>query len=255
MHGWEEDGPRISVGGRRVDKQAGRFLNHEQTGHCAVVALAGGRCDEAACAGLTAELSEMCDRIAWDEETRVVVLEFDGEINASLSAPVARLKQPVIAAVRGNAIGRGLELALACDIRIGTESACFGLPQVGRGQLPSDGGTQRLPRLVGQGRAMEMILTGRLIEAREAQNIGLIHRVVMAGALRSAAMEIALEMAAKSPLSLRYAKEAVYGGMDLTLDQGVKMEMDLYLLLFSTRDRVEGLTAFKEKRRPEFEGT
>jgi enoyl-CoA hydratase/carnithine racemase len=121
--------------------------------------------------------------------------------------------------------------------------------------LPSDGGTQRLPRLVGQGKALELILTGRLIDAVEAERIGLVHRLVAAEALRSSAMDIALEMASKSPLSLRYAKEAVYGGMDLTLNQGVKMEMDLYLLLFSTRDRVEGITAFKEKRKPRFEGT
>ena len=238
-----------------MDAQAGKTLNYQKTGHCMVIALATGPGDEAACASMAAELAEVCDLIAWDEETRVVVLEFDGETNASLAALAAGLKQPVIAAIKGNAIGPGLELALACDIRIGTVGARFGLPQVSLGRLPSDGGTQRLPRLVGQGKALELILTGRLIDAVEAERIGLVHRLVAAEALRSSAMDIALEMASKSPLSLRYAKEAVYGGMDLTLNQGVKMEMDLYLLLFSTRDRVEGITAFREKRKPRFEGT
>ena len=225
--------------------------------------------DGAAAAQTAMDLAELCDRIAWDEQVRVVVFSFDGEIDnasmldfvsidsaehRSLAAPVAGLKQPVIAAIRGNGLGIGLELALACDIRIGTENARFGLPQVRHGIMPADGGTQRLPRLIGRGKAMQMILTGESIDAEEACRLGLIHRVVPPARLMPAATEMAREMAEKSPLSLRSAKEALHKGLDLTLDQGIAMELDLYLLLFSTTDRVEGITAFKEKRKPKFEG-
>ncbi len=237
-----------------MNQGGSRFVTYRKAGNCIFVELATGPEDEAASAGIAAELAELCDRIAWDEEVRVVVLEFNGETSSCLAALAAKLKQPVIAAIKGNALGPGLELALACDIRVGTENARFGLPQISMGHLPSGGGTQRLPRLVGLGKAMEMILTGRWLDAEEAQRIGLIHRVVAEEELRRAANALAREMALKSPAALSYAKEAIYGSMDLTLDQGLKMELDLYLLLFGTRDRVEGITAFKEKRKPKFEG-
>ncbi len=200
------------------------------------------------------ELADLCDQLVWDEETRVVVFAFDGGMENSYSGHVCQLKQPVIAAIRGDALGSGLELALACDIRIGTESSRFGLPQIREGCIPSGGGTQRLPRLIGPGKAMEMILTGELIDAGEACRMGLLNRVVAQEALMGAAISMAEEMALKSPLSLSYVKEALYGGMDRTLEQGIQMEMDLYLLLFSTQDRTEGITAFKEKRKPQFKG-
>ncbi len=237
-----------------MDSVGGCSLSYQKIDHCIYVKLVPAVGDQAASA-MMQEMVELCDRIAWDEEVRVAVIEFGGEINASLATPVAKLKQPVIAAIRGNAVGAGLELALACDIRIGTEDGLFGLPQVSNGYLPANGGTQRLPRIIGRGRAMELILTGRLIDATEALKIGLIHRAVAQQVLEREAMSLAQEMALKSPLSLNYAKEAVYSGMDMPLDQGLKMEMDLYLLLFGTRDRVEGITAFKEKRTPKFEGT
>ena len=218
---------------------------------------------------MAAELAELSGQIAWDEDIRVVILTFGAEVNKQSSAdidrhlevrqpslvePIAKLKQPVIAAIRGDAVGIGLELAMACDIRIATEGARFGLPQIREGLMPSGGGTQRLPRLIGHGKAMEMVLTGEPIDAGEAHRVGLINRVVASGALMSTAMELAQDMASKSPLSLGYVKEALYSGMDLTLDQGLQMELDLYLLLFSTLDRIEGITAFKEKRKPKFEG-
>jgi|WetSurMetagenome_2_1015567.scaffolds.fasta_scaffold46822_3 1,4-dihydroxy-2-naphthoyl-CoA synthase len=216
--------------------------------------------DEASLYTAFAELGEVCNRFAWDEQARIVVLSFDGEMaewnssGTSIVEPVAKLKQPVIAAIRGDAIGIGLELALACDLRIATEGARLGFPQIQKGRIPSNGGTQRLPRLIGHSKAMEMILTGDLINAEEARRWGLIHRVVPADALMSYATELANDMSEKSPLSLSYAKEALYSGGDLTLDQGLKMELDLYLLLFSTSDRAEGITAFKEKRKPKFDG-
>jgi enoyl-CoA hydratase len=227
-----------------------------------------GRCrliDFAAAGKEWLDLAAVCDRITWDEEARVVLVSLGPEVMSELNQSretsefsvvdsIARLKQPVIAAIRGDAVGIGLELALACDIRIGTENARFGLTQVKEGRIPSNGGTQRLPRLVGQGKALQMVLTGELIDAAEAYRIGLIHRVVASELLMSAASGMAEEMAAKSPLSLSYAKEALYSGRDLTLDQGLKTELDLYLLLFTTLDRTEGITAFREKRKPEFKG-
>jgi enoyl-CoA hydratase/carnithine racemase len=215
------------------------------------------------------ELEDLCTEVNWDEETRVIVLAYPGKAlylnagegvereeadHASLVTPVAQLKQPVIAAVEGDAIGVGLELALACDIRIGTEGSRFGMTQIADGLIPSAGGTQRLPRLVGRSKAVEMILTGETVDAAEAQRIGLFHRVVPAAELMDMATVLAEDMAARSPLAMSYVKEALHNGLDLTVDQGMRMELDLYLLLFTTQDRIEGITAFKQKRKPEFEG-
>jgi enoyl-CoA hydratase/carnithine racemase len=200
------------------------------------------------------ELAELCEQLAWNEEARAVVLIIDKGIESSYARRVSQVKQPVIAALRGDALGPSLELALACDIRIGTESSCFGMPQIREGLMPSGGGTQRLPRIIGPGKAMEMVLTGMTIDADEACRIGLLNRVVAKESLITTAISLAGEMATKSPLSLNYAKEALYSGMDLTLDQGLKMELDLYLLLFTANDRTEGIAAFKEKRSPEFKG-
>ncbi len=216
------------------------------------------------------ELEDLCDEVNWDDNARVVVLAYDGKVfdrdteeaspwgeidPASLVSPVAQLKQPVIAAIEGDALGIGLELALACDIRIGTERARFGLTQVVDGLIPSAGGTQRLPRLVGWSKAQEMILTGEPVDADEAKRIGLIHRVVPRVELMERATELAHDMAARSPLAMNCVKEALHSGLDLTIDQGMRMELDLYLLLFTTRDRTEGITAFRENRKPVFEGT
>lgn len=244
-------------------------LTCQKIGNYIVVDLVGGPKDETSAAQTALDLAELCENIGWDEQMRVVVLSFDGTMNQGLQAspnqtnrgeivslvePVAKLKQPVIAAIRGDAIGIGLELALACDIRIGVENARFGLPQIREGRMPSNGGTQRLPRLIGQSKAMQIILTGELIVTAEASRLGLINRVVPPETLMNAAAEMARGLAEKSPLSLSYAKEALYKGMDLTLDQGIRMELDLYLHLFTTADRTEGVTAYKEKRKPRFEG-
>jgi len=250
-----------------VNEREYKTLNRHKEGLCAVVNLSPLPADAEALAQCSADLSDVCESIAWDEEIRVVVLSFDGNtgnlpdrtssgeaVPMSLAGPVARLKQPVIAVVRGDALGQGLELALACDIRIAAEKALFGLPQTGEGRIPSDGGTQRLPRLVGRSRAMHMILTGEPIDAGEALRIGLVHRIATSESLMSVAMEMAREMTTKSPLSLGYVKEALYSSMDLALEQGLDKEMDLYLLLHSTSDRIEGITAFRKKRKPEFKG-
>jgi enoyl-CoA hydratase/carnithine racemase len=244
-------------------------VTYEKAGHCGNIRFKRPPGGDLALAQASAELNEICSDIAWDEEVRVVLLVYKGEDFAGFAGDpyrreesespspaqsIAGLKQPVICAVDGDATGPGLELALACDVRIGTEGARFGLPQIIEGTIPSDGGTQRLPRLVGRGRALEMILTGQPIEATEALRIGLINRLVSPSDLMTVAAGIAGEMASKSPLAVSYVKEALSKGMDMTLDQGMAMELDLYLLLFTTEDRVEGITAFKEKRRPEFKG-
>jgi len=172
----------------------------------------------------------------------------------SLTPIIASFNQPVIAAIAGRAYGQGLELALACDLRLCAEEASFALPQIASGEIPFDGGTQRLPRLIGRLRAMEMILTGKAIGAAEAKDIGLVNGIVPAAELNASAFNLAKELAAKGPIALRYAKEAVLKGLDLTLEQGLRLEADLYFLLHTTQDRREGITAFREKRSPKFEG-
>jgi enoyl-CoA hydratase/carnithine racemase len=173
----------------------------------------------------------------------------------SVAGPIADLDRPVIMGIGGDAIGLGLELALACDIRIAADTAHFGFPHIKEGLIPWDGGTQRLSRVVGQAKAMEMILTGEVIDAEEAYRIGLLSKVVPAEELMPVTIDMAREMASKGPIALRYAKEAIQKGMDLTLEQGLRLEADLYFLLHTTKDRTEGITAFREKRTPEFEGS
>src|SRR5213596_1322374 len=165
-----------------------------------------------------------------------------------------RCPQPIIAAIRGFALGGGLEFALACDIRIASEDSLLGLTEVNLAIIPGGGGTQRLPRLVGRGKALEMILTGARIDAREALRIGLVERVVPAGEALKATLELARAMAAKAPVALRYAKEAVVKGLELPLAEGGRLENDLATLLRTTEDRIEGAKAFLEKRKPRFTG-
>jgi enoyl-CoA hydratase/carnithine racemase len=231
--------------------------------------------DPAGLARLSDELIEICAEINWDEEVRVVVLTGSGDRSfsaetsldkpvsgtgdeetkiASISEPIARVDRPVIAAIQGDALGTGLELALACDLRIAVETSRFGLPQIKAGLIPWNGGTQRLARLVGRGKALEMILTGEMVDAREALRVGLVNQVVPPQELTSIVMRMAREMASKGSIALRYTKEAVYQGMDLTLEQGLRLEADLYLLIHTTKDRIEGIKAFREKRVPKFEG-
>jgi len=168
---------------------------------------------------------------------------------------IDRCPQPIIAAIRGYAFGGGLELALACDIRIAGDDARLGLTEVDLAIIPGGGGTQRLPRLVGRGKALEMILTGARIDAREALRIGLVERVVPAADVKTAGLELARTLAAKAPVALRYAKEAVVKGLELPLADGLRLENDLATLLRTTEDRIEGAKAFLEKRPPRFTGT
>jgi enoyl-CoA hydratase/carnithine racemase len=179
----------------------------------------------------------------------------EGRRRVDFRAAMDRCAQPIIAAIRGFALGGGLELALACDIRIASEDAQLGLTEVNLAIIPGGGGTQRLPRLVGRGKALEMILTAGRVDAREALRIGLVERVVPVGEALSAAQALARSLAEKAPVALRYAKEAVVKGLGLPLEDGLRLENDLATLLRTTEDRVEGAKAFLEKRKPRFTGT
>jgi len=162
--------------------------------------------------------------------------------------------QPILAAIRGYALGGGLELALTCDIRIAGDDAQLGLTEVNLAIIPGGGGTQRLPRLVGRGKALEMILTGSRISAAEALRIGLVERVVPTAETLTATQELARTLAAKAPVALRYAKEAVVKGLGMSLPDGLRLEHDLSTLLRTTEDRLEGARAFLEKRPPKWTG-
>ncbi len=163
------------------------------------------------------------------------------------------MSKPTIAAINGFAVGTGLELALACTIRIASNNAKFGQPEINLGIMPGNGGTQRLPKLVGKGCAMEMILTGDLIDAQEAYRIGLVNRVVPQAELMHQVKELAAKLAAKSPLAIKLAKNAIHTGLNMSLSEGIEYENKLFAILCGSQDKQEGVDAFREKRRPDFQ--
>lgn len=183
---------------------------------------------------------------------------FDGKARALRGQAVLRrfetCGKPVIAAVNGFALGGGCELAMACHLRIASQNAKFGQPEVKLGIAPGYGGTQRLPRLVGKGRALELILTGRMIDADEAYRIGLVNKVVPAEKLMEEAEGMLKTILAMGPRAVALAIEAVDHGLDLTLDEGMLMEANHFGLLASTEDMREGMAAFLEKREAKFKG-
>lgn len=176
------------------------------------------------------------------------------EIGHAAMSLLDRSPVPTIAAVNGFAFGGGLEIALSCDIRVASENALMGFPEVGLGILPGMGGTQRAPRLLGPAVAKELIMTGRRIKADEALRIGLVNRVVGPGEALAAAKEIAAEISANGPLAVRMAKSAANRALDTDLISGLEYEAGQFGLLFSTEDAREGMEAFQEKRKPTFEG-
>ena len=208
------------------------------------VAIFTGAGDKAFVAG--ADIAEFATRTAISQ--REVMLE-RGLFNA-----VDTFTKPVIAMVNGYCLGGGCELALACDIRVASDKASFGQPEINLGIIPGGGGTQRLTRLVGEGKAMEMILSGEIINAQEAFRIGLVNHVVPAEELEAKTMEIANRIAEKSPIALRLAKEAVKLASRSNLDEGLRREVDLFALCFSSEDKDEGVNAFLEKRKADFKG-
>ena len=167
---------------------------------------------------------------------------------------IRKISKPIIAAVSGYCLGGGNELAMNCDLIIASETATFGQPEVNVGIIPGAGGTQRLPRVVGKYKAMEMILTGKSISADEAYSIGLVNHVVPPESLMKEARKIATDIASKPPISIRSAKEAILKAQDTTLEVGLEFERKAFYMLFATEDGKEGMKAFLEKRKPTFKG-
>jgi enoyl-CoA hydratase len=219
------------------------------------------------------ELRACCDALAGDDAVRVVTVsgmgstfslgwseEFLSAATRAGEAPVdpfsclVSLPQPVVAGITGPALSAGLELALTCDIRIAAENSRLGLPEVEHGLIPLAGGTQRLPRLVGRGRAAAMILLGLQVDAGTAFDWGLVNEVCPAAELPARVQRIAGVLASRGPIAERFAKEAVREGADLPLARALRYELDLSVLLQTTEDRAEGVRAFVEKRPPRFLG-
>lgn len=218
------------------------------------------------------------DELRQDDGVRVVVITGSGEKSFIAGADISEFEgktpvtqratfqertlfntidsfpKPVIAMVNGFCLGGGNELALACDLRICSETARFSQPEINLGIIPGGGGTQRLTRLVGEGRSMEMILTGNMIDAEAAYRFGLVNHVYPAEELRAKTMELAAKIAEKAPIALQLAKEAVKFASRSNLDEGLRREVDLFAICFSTEDKKEGVSAFLEKRKPEFKG-
>jgi enoyl-CoA hydratase/carnithine racemase len=241
------------------------------TGPVAVLALVGSDAGNLIDEVMAAELREALTELDDDHSVRAVVLtgngpdfslgtalpgQPSGEQIASYSAAsaIAAVGKATVAAIEGDALGQGLELALACDLRIAGATARFGLTRPDSPGIPWDGGTQRLPRLIGRSRALEMALLSRVITAEEAAAIGLVGEITEPGQALPQAIKAGEVIATHGPVAVRYLKEAVYKGADLALDQAMRLEVDLATLLHSTTDRSEGLRAFAEKRTPEFLG-
>ena len=224
------------------------------------------------------EGAALLDELAQDDSVRVVVLtgageksfvagadiaEFEGRtahtqrsvmLSRSLFTALDSFPKPIIAMINGFCLGGGNELAMACDLRIASDKARFGQPEINLGIIPGGGGTQRLARLVGEGKAMEIILTGDMIDAATAHSIGLVNMVVPHEELEAKTMALAAKIAEKSPVALRMAKEAVKIASRSNLDEGLRREVDLFALCFASEDKEEGVAAFLEKRKPVFTG-
>jgi len=228
---------------------------------------------------LTGQLREALARLAASGDVRVVVVSGRGErafcagshigefeglrgrvaegkllLEKLVYRQLAELPMPTIAAIEGDALGGGLELALCCDLRIASARARLGMPEVRLAVLPGSGGTQRLPRVIGPARAKELILTGRIITADEAERIGLVNEVVPAGEARARAQEVADEIAARGPLAVREAKRLIDAASDLDLDAGLAAELDASERIFASEDMLEGARAFFAKRDPDYRG-
>ncbi len=228
---------------------------------------------------LVLSLREALERLADDKSVRVVIITGEGEKAFCAGADLKerrtmtpdqvvhflrtlqdtllkleRLPKPVIAAINGVAFGGGTELALACDLRIMSRTAKMGLTETSLGIIPGGGGTQRLPRLIGKGKAKELIYTARHVDAEEALAIGLVNQVVEPADLLDAARRLAADIAKNAPLAIAQAKYAIDHGLEVDLATGLAMETNAYQVLIPTKDRLEGLQAFQERRKPNYQG-
>lgn len=256
-----------------------KLLKYEKEAPLALVTINRPKVMNALSNALVDEFDKVFDVVEDDDEIRALIITGAGEKAFMAGADIKELEQrdfilgrqqtkrrqqvfnrlmemdiPSVAAVNGFALGGGLELAIACTLRVAVEEARFGCPEVNLGIIPGDGATQRLPRIVGFGRAMEMVLTGSMIDAQEAYRIGLINQVVPAGELMEAAKKLAGRIARKSPLAIQYAKEAVNRSLEVGLYEGLAHESYLHALACATEDKKEGVAAFLEKRKPDFQG-
>ncbi|MBI4233854.1 MAG: enoyl-CoA hydratase/isomerase family protein [Chloroflexi bacterium] len=255
-------------------------LRLEREGPLALITLHRPQADNGVDSEMAAELAAVCPALNQDDRVRVVLLTGAGaafsagpfpppelleggaspaELSQRLqnlrgAAAVASVEKPFIAAINGPALGMGMELALACDLRLASPLGRFSLPHLAHGLLPWDGGTQRLPRITGRAWALDMLLTGREVDAREALSMGLVHQVVPHGELLAKARELGGRIASYGPIAARYAKETVWQGMDMALEQGLRLEADLNILLQTTVDRAEGIRSFLERREPKYRG-
>ena len=240
--------------------------------HIATITLSGPGTGNAIDERTAQQLRDACEVVRQDDDVRVCVItgadgvfctgtEFDGDAPSPddfdrlrVSEAVAAIEKPTIALVSGDAIDQGLEIALACDLRVAATGARMGLTHLASGIIPWDGGTQHLPRLVGQSRATEMILRSRLLDSQEALEIGLVNYAGSAEDAVEYAMSLAATVASHAPIAARYLKETLIKGADMTLAQGLGLEADLTVILQSTADRAEGIASFLERRRPEYRG-
>lgn len=255
------------------------MVQYEKSGQIAIVRINRPEALNSLNEQVLTELDAALDHIASDTEIRAIIVTGEGKAfvaGADIAAmqplteqeayAFGRLGQnvfrkietmdiPVIAAVNGFALGGGCELAMACDIRIAGERAKFGQPEVGLGITPGYSGTQRLPRLVGKGKAMELILTGNIIGAGEAGSIGLVERVVPQEALMDEAMAIAQKIASNAPVAVRYSKKAIQQGLETSgMDEAILIEAQYFSECFATEDQKNGMRSFLEKEKPEFTG-
>ncbi len=240
----ELDNPPLNLVTRELIEQLLAALARLRSAPEVRVVVLGGRGERAFCAGshigeFGGSAAEASDRLALD---------------ARVSRELGGLPMPTIAAIEGDALGGGLELALCCDLRIASARARLGLPEVRLAVIPGGGGTQRLPRIVGEARAKELILTGRIVTAGEAERMGLVNRVVPAGGARAAADEEAAGIADRGPLAVREAKALIERALDVELDAGLTAELEASERIFATEDMREGARAFFAKRAPEFQG-
>src|SRR5690625_3212438 len=217
-------------------------INQNQAIHCTIIT---GAKDKAFCAG-----ADLKERQGMSDDEVVAAVTYIGETMTHIE----HMEMPVIAALNGVAFGGGLELALACDLRIAADHIKLGLTETSLGIIPGAGGTQRLPRLVGTGQAKRMIYTAQPIGAKEALEIGLVEKVVKSTDLLYEAVELAELIASNGPIAIRQAKNAINTGMQTDLATGLSVEHESYQQTIHTRDRLEGLRAFQEKRKPNYKG-
>ena len=251
----------------------------EQSGAIAILTINRPKALNALNSDTLSELSSAIDELGMNSSVKVVVLTGSGEKAFVAGADISQMKdfnslegrrfaqlgqatlrklelmpQPVIAAVNGFALGGGCELAMACDLRIASDNAKFGQPEVTLGITAGFGGTQRLPRLVGTGIASELLFTGDIIDANEAYRIGLVNRVYPLNVLKEEALKLANHIAGRAPAAVQLSKSAIQRGGNMDLDSAQAYEAEIFGLTCSTQDQIEGCTAFLEKRKPMFEG-